>query len=183
MAKTRHEDKVLEDILKGREVRKKVQVSGYDKEFSEKMAKEREQERKESESFSKMMASVRMPLFCPKCQSVMTKRLDKKFWMKGFKKCFNCVTEDEHKIRLKGPEAWKEYENKKMKANALAWLKDEEQVFNEWKKMTLAPKEIVHEDGRLEKWDSNSKEGNKKFVKKMEKEFKAMKKEVLKVFK
>ena len=44
---SKHEDKALEDILKGREVRKKVQVGGYDKEFSEKMEKEREQEREQ----------------------------------------------------------------------------------------------------------------------------------------
>ena len=107
MSKVSQEDKNLKNILQGREVEKKIQVGGYDKEFSEKMKKEREEEKKAAESYSKMMASIRMPMFCPKCQSVMTKRLDKKFWMKGFKSCFNCVIEEEHKIRAKGPEAWK----------------------------------------------------------------------------
>ena len=60
----KHEDKALKNILQGREVEKKIQIGGYDKEFSEKMKKEREEERKANESYSKMMAKVRMPLFC-----------------------------------------------------------------------------------------------------------------------
>jgi len=181
MSKISQEDKNLKNILQGKEVEKKIQVGGYDKEFSEKMKKEKEEERKASESYSNMMASFRMPLFCPKCQSVMTKRLDKKFWNKGYKKCFNCVTDEQHKIRLKGPEAWKEYENKKMKDNAMGWLKDQEQAFNEWKEMALKPRDIVNEDGSLEKWRGDL-EGQKKFVKNMEKEFKNMKKDILKRF-
>ena len=31
----KHEDKALKSILQGREVEKKIQVGGYDKEFSE----------------------------------------------------------------------------------------------------------------------------------------------------
>jgi len=183
MSKTNHEDKALKNILQGREVEKKIQVAGYDKKFSEEQKEKREQEKKSSKEHSDLMAKVRMPLFCPECQGIMTKRLDKKFWMKGFNKCFECVMEEEHQIRLKGPEAWKKYENEKMKNNADAWLKDEEQGFNEWKDMILNPKDIVHEDGRIEKWDSNSKEGNKQFVKNLEKEFKQMKSDVLKAFK
>ena len=130
-----------------------------------------------------MMASVRMPLFCPECQGVMTKRLDKKFWMKGFKKCFNCVSKEEHKIKLEGEEAWKKYEKKKMKQNAMSWLKDQEQGFKEWKDMTLNPKDIVHQDGTIEKWDTRNKKETQKFVKNMEKEFKSMKRDILKAFK
>ena len=112
----------------------------------------------------------------------MTKRLDKKYWKKGYKKCNNCVIEEEHKIRMKGKDAWKKYENKKKKANAISWLKDQEQGFNEWKEMTLKPKtEIVNEDGSLEKCES-SQTANKKFVENMQKEFNNMKKEVLSKF-
>ena len=52
---SKHEDKALKNILQGREVEKKIQVGGYDKEFSEKMKQEREQERKHSEAISKIM--------------------------------------------------------------------------------------------------------------------------------
>ena len=56
-------------------------------------------------------------------------------------------------------------------------MKDEEQGFNDWKKDMLNPKkQIVNEDGSLEDWASDSKT----FVKNMEKEFKNMKKEILK---
>ena len=177
----KQEDKNLKRILQGREVEKKIQVSGYDKEWDEKVKKEKEEQRKANESYSKMMAEVRMPLFCPKCQSVMTKRLDKKFWMKGFKSCFNCVVEMEHKIRAKGPDAWRKYEQKKIKDNALSWLRDQEQSFKEWKEMALKPKDIVNEDGSLEKWSGDLSE-QKGFVEKMEKEFKNMKKDILKRF-
>ena len=54
----KHEDKNLKNILQGKEVEKKIQVGGYDKEFSEKMKKEKEAEKKANESYSKMMASV-----------------------------------------------------------------------------------------------------------------------------
>ena len=36
MGKTSHEDKALKNILQGKKVEKKIQVGGYDKEFSEK---------------------------------------------------------------------------------------------------------------------------------------------------
>ena len=38
----KHEDKALKDIMQGKTPEKKIQVGGYDKEFSEKMKKERE---------------------------------------------------------------------------------------------------------------------------------------------
>ena len=34
MSRTKHEDKVLKDLLRGRTPEKKIQVGGYDKEFS-----------------------------------------------------------------------------------------------------------------------------------------------------
>ena len=181
MGKTSHEDKALKNILQGREVEKKIQVAGYDKEFSEKMKKEKEEERRASEALSKTMSEVRMPMFCPKCSGLMTKRLDKKFWMKGYKSCFSCVQKEEHEIRLQGPDAWKEYEQKKVRQNALSWLRDQEQEFEVWKEYLLKEKkEFVNEDGSMEKWEIKDKKANKKMVKKMEKEFEEMKKELLK---
>ena len=175
----KHEDKALKNILQGKKVEKKIQVGGYDKEFSEKMKKEREEEKKRTKAISKIMSEIRMPMFCPKCQCVMTKRLDKKFWMKGFKSCFNCVQKEESKIRIKGPEAWKEYENKKVRANAMSWLRDQEQGFKEWKEAVLtSKKEIVNEDGSMEKWKVDKK-AQEKIVKNMEKEFSEMKKQLL----
>ena len=44
---------------------------------------------------------VFMPLCCPKCGTVMKKRLDKPNY-KVHKKCFDCVVEFEHKLRIRG---------------------------------------------------------------------------------
>tara|TARA_B100000287_G_scaffold378848_1_gene381551 strand:+ start:570 stop:1118 length:549 start_codon:yes stop_codon:yes gene_type:complete len=175
----KHEDKALKDIMQGKTPEKKIQVAGYDKEWAEKVKKEKEEERKANESYSKMMASLRMPLFCPECQSVMNKRIDKKFW-NMMSKCHNCVVQEEHKVRLQGEEAWKEYENKKVKANALSWLKDQEVQFEEWKVLVMQGGEsiISDEKGTQEKWVQSQKEA-KELVSKMQKEFDNMKKELL----
>ena len=50
----------------------------------------------------------------------MPKKIDQK--MKRIHgMCFDCVVDMEHKIRLEGK--WDEYEKRKVKENALAWLK------------------------------------------------------------
>ena len=51
----KHEDKALKSILQGREVEKKIQVGGYDKEFSEKIRKEEEYEKEKRSALSKIM--------------------------------------------------------------------------------------------------------------------------------
>ena len=48
-----------------------------------------------------------LPLFCPKCSSLMKKRNDTKMY-NIHKKCFNCVTKMEHKLRIK--DEYEEYE-------------------------------------------------------------------------
>ncbi len=180
MSRGKHEDKALEDILKGREVRKKIWVpGGFDKDRQKEIEKQEEEDRKSAEAYSKIMAKVRMPLFCPSCQNVMNKRLDKKFWMMH-NKCMSCQVKLEGKIREEGK--WEEYENEKMKLNVESWLRDQETQFNEWKKIVLEnPDEsfISNEQGEVENWTS-SVEGNKKLVKDMEKEFDKMKKDIRK---
>ena len=66
---------------------------------------------------------------CPKetCTCSMPKRLDEKMRMiHGM--CFDCVVDMEHKLRLEGK--WDEYENRKVKENALAWLAEAERDKN-----------------------------------------------------
>ena len=168
---SQRQNKVLGDLLSGKTPQKRIMV-GYEgkTESGDKISR-----------LSDVMREARMPMFCPKCSGLMTKRLDKKFWMKGYKSCFSCVQKEEHKIRLKGPDAWREYEQKKVRENALSWLRDQEQEFKAWKEYLLKEKkEFVNEDGSMEKWEVKDIEANKKMVKKMEKEFKEMKKELLK---
>ena len=50
-----------------------------------------------------------LPLLCPKCNSIMKKRLDKQYY-NIHKTCFNCVVDMEHELKKQGK--WEEYERK-----------------------------------------------------------------------
>ena len=54
-----------------------------------------------SHKMDKIKKEIFMPLCCPKCSKVMKKRLDKPNY-KIHKKCFNCVIDFEHKLRIEG---------------------------------------------------------------------------------
>ena len=85
-------------------------------------------ETRESE-LSKVMQSVRMPWFCPKCKKAMKKKLDNKFWrLMGH--CFDCQIEFENKLRIEGK--FEEYAQKKMLENQKSQLKDLEQSIDEF---------------------------------------------------
>lgn len=79
--------------------------------------------------------------------------------------CLNCVVEMEHKLKLDGE--YKEYERKKMLANAEAWLKQAE-LEKEVLKTTLKAS-FVNEDGSIEKWKEGMTEDE--LVEKIDKEF------------
>jgi len=63
--------------------------------------------------------------------------------------CFDCVLKLETKLRLTGE--WEEYEKKKVKENALAWLTEAEQEVLELKE-AMTKTEFVNKDGDIEKW-------------------------------
>ena len=79
--------------------------------------------------------------------------------------CLNCVVEMEHKLKLNGE--YKEYERKKMLANAEAWLKQAE-LEKEVLKTTLKAS-FVNEDGSIEKWKEGMTEDE--LMEKIDKEF------------
>ena len=90
------ENKVLADLLSGKEPEKRIMV-GYEG--------QKETKGKESD-LTKIMKEVRMPLFCPNCGKVMKKRLDDKMW-RLFGHCFDCQVEIENKLRITGEyETW-----------------------------------------------------------------------------
>jgi hypothetical protein len=70
--------------------------------------------------------ALSVPEKCPECGKDMReheKRLNFKFYfMRG--KCFECVLKEERQIKAQGPDAWKEYQNKIMLANAESWFAD-----------------------------------------------------------
>jgi hypothetical protein len=104
---------------------------------------------------------------CPKetCTCTMPKRLDQK--MKAIHgMCFDCVIDMEHKIRLEGK--WDEYEKRKVKENALAWLseaeKDKNAIASE-----LSRVEFTNDFGDNEKWKTPF--NKEEMLEKIEKEF------------
>ena len=113
------QNKVLGDLLSGREPEKRIMV-GY----------EGQKETKGVESdLSKIMQTVRMPLFCPECKKVMKKRLDDKMW-RLFGHCFDCQIKIENKLRIEGK--YEEWEKNKILENKKAFLHDLKQSIDEF---------------------------------------------------
>jgi ribosomal protein L37AE/L43A len=116
------ENKVLGDLLAGREPEKRIMV-GYE-------GKKEKQGDKKSH-LTDIMAEVRMPWFCPKCKKTMKKKLDNKFWMK-FGHCFDCQVDIEHKLRAEG--TYEDWAKKKILENKKSFLYDLKQSIDEFEK-------------------------------------------------
>ena len=99
------------------------------------------------------------------CTCMFPKKLDEKM-KKIHGMCFDCVVEMEHKIRLEGK--WEEYEKRKVKENALSWLKEAERdknlIVDE-----LSRLEFTNDFGDIEKW--NTPLNKEELLKKIENEF------------
>ena len=92
------QNKVLGDLIAGREPEKRVMV-GYNS------GKEPEKHGDKIDRLSDILKEARMPWFCPSCKKTMKKKLDNKFWrVEG--QCFDCHVKMENKLRVSG-----EYEN------------------------------------------------------------------------
>jgi hypothetical protein len=104
---------------------------------------------------------------CPKetCTCGMPKRLDEKM-RRIHGMCFDCVIDMEHKIRLEGK--WDEYEKRKVKENAIAWLaeaeKDKNLIADE-----LSRLEFSNDFGDIEKWKTSI--NKEELLEKIENEF------------
>ena len=86
------ENKALKALLKGDSVEKRVMV-GYEGDKQESGDK--------IDRLSDIMKEARVPWFCPKCKSVMKKRLDERMWyLHGH--CFNCQITIENKMIIDG---------------------------------------------------------------------------------
>ena len=122
---SQRQNKVLGDLLSGKTPEKRIMV-GYEgkTESGDKISR-----------LSDVMKEARMPMFCPKCDVIMKKRLDRKFWnMYGH--CFDCQIKIENKMRIDGTyEAW---EKEKIKQNKISFIKEQIQAIEEWRN-TKAP--------------------------------------------
>ena len=117
------QNKALKDLMSGKEhVKDYVQV-GYEGKQENRGGETRQSE------LTDVMASVRMPWFCPSCKKAMKKRLDRKFW-NLFNHCMDCQIEIETKMRYKGE--FEEYAKRKVLENKKAYLKDLKQSIVEF---------------------------------------------------
>jgi len=102
---------------------------------------------------------VFMPLSCPCCNKIMKKRLDKPNY-KVHKKCFDCVIEFEHKLKIKGE--YKNYIKQLEVKNSLDIVDEMESYLLD--AINTSNSSFVSEDGVIEKWNGgvNKKEWNQK---------------------
>lgn len=90
---------------------------------------------------------VFMPLSCPCCGKIMKKRLDKPNY-KIHKKCFDCVIEFEHKLRIRGE--YDDYKKKLVTKNSLDIVNEMESYLLD--AINTSNSSFVSEDGVIEKW-------------------------------
>jgi len=122
---TERQNKALKDLMSGKEHTKEYVQVGYEGKQENLGGKTRKSE------LTDVMASARMPWFCPKCDKAMKKQLDNKFWrMTGH--CFDCQVEIENKLKVQGK--FDDYANTKMLENQKAQLKDLEQSLDDFEK-------------------------------------------------
>ena len=146
----------LKNILDGKPAEKRSMV-GYQGEQEKNLGgKTRESE------LSKIMQSVRMPLFCPKCKKTMKKKLDDKFW-RLFEHCWDCQIDFEHKLRLEGK--YDEWATERAKNNQKGWIEDMIQSIEQWR--TERPVDQIYNVGikdpevKIEKAQVNEKALNR----------------------
>ena len=117
------QNKVLGDLLAGREPEKRVMV-GYNS------GKEPEKQGDKIDRLSEILKEVRMPWFCPSCKKTMKKKLDNKFWRtKGH--CFDCQVDFENQLRIKGE--FENYARSLELENRKAYVRDLKQSLEEFK--------------------------------------------------
>ena len=118
--------------------------------------------------------SLAVPDTCPSCGGNMRDH-EKHLHFKMYfihKKCFSCVLKEENSIRVKGKEAWDEYNKQRMLANAEAWFTDADKevaLLREAVKLQFAQ----NADGRMEEWDQSA------FLEKFDSDYIKLKEQIL----
>ena len=151
----RHEDKVMKDIIAGREPEKKIQV-GY---LPEKK-KETPEETERRERRSKILQQARRPLFCPECGKVMKGRADDKMWTYR-SKCSKCAIEEDTMKMIRGE--FDQFADERVRRNKIAYLKELKKLLEDNLSHLKNP-EFVFESGELEKWSGPNLENIKEDI-------------------
>ena len=90
---------------------------------------------------------VFMPLSCPCCNKIMKKQLDKPNY-KIHKKCFDCVIEFEHKLRIRGE--YDDYKKRLIAKNSLDIVSEVESYLLD--AINTSNNGYVSEHGEVERW-------------------------------
>ena len=88
-----------------------------------------------------------LPLFCPSCGGIMKKRNDVKMY-NIHKKCFDCVINMEHKLKIEGK--YEQYERNMLANNAEDYINDLESYLLE--ALNSSNDQFVSEQGEVERW-------------------------------
>ena len=96
---------------------------------------------------------IHMPLFCPSCNNLMKKQLDKRFYLQ-FKKCLDCQIEFEQKLKLE--DKWNEENKKHINDNVDNIINDFETWFDE--SLNTSNEDFITEAGDVERWVGSNKE-------------------------
>ncbi len=88
-----------------------------------------------------------LPLFCPSCGGIMKKRNDVKMY-NIHKKCFDCVIDMEHKLKIEGK--YEQYERNMLANNAEDYINDLESYLLE--ALNSSNDQFVSEQGEVERW-------------------------------
>ena len=144
------QNKILGDLMSGREPEKRIMV-GYNS------GKEPEKQGDKIDKLSEVMKEARMPWFCSECGKIMKKRLDNKMWYL-YGHCFDCQIKIENKMRIDG--TYDKWEKDKIKNNKKAYLTDMEDSIEEWKEQktptyTNQVNPDIPEVMEEEKWNMN----------------------------
>ena len=158
----KRQNEALKSILRNETPEKRIFVAQEDLEFKKKLKVEAKNEQKRIDEKLEATKGARMPWFCPECKKVMKKRLDDRMWYL-YNHCFNCQIDIENKMRIEG--TYDEWAKKKVIANKLAWIKEQKQEINEFKKQN-APEYLqqFRPDGYSvdkEKWNMDMTELHK----------------------
>lgn len=106
-------------------------------------------ESQNAEVFNQLRNELYDEKTCPKCGKLMTKRLDKKYFL-WHQKCMDCVIEFETRLRIQGK--FEEYEKQRIKNNIDSFLNDATKEKEFIKDALCKDYEIVLENGDIEKW-------------------------------
>ena len=125
-----------------------------DPEYAKFKKEEKEKEDKEQDEINDILQKIRMPWFCPKCEGIMSAKVDKKMWRRTGS-CMKCVAKAETKLKATGK--YEAYEQEKMLRNSISYLKDYRLKFEEALEQSTR-QTYFNDDGSEEHWDMPEKQ-------------------------